>query len=150
MIYNIVRSDRNRKGGGTACYTRNICFNLRTCLSNNIENIFIDLLFPKTKPITISVIYKPSNQTRFLEQIITKFEKLDLNDEHYVLGDFNINFLFKGKHNFDKPNELRQFHKDLSLDIKKYTEFCSTYAFTQLIKDPTRTTCSTSTLINHI
>ena len=86
--YNIVRNDRNRKGGGVACYIRNnICFNLKSCLSNNIENIFIDLLFSKTKPITIGVIYKRPNQTRFLEQIITEFETLDLNDEHYVLED---------------------------------------------------------------
>ena len=46
--YNIVRNDRNRKGGGVACYIRNnICFNLKICLSNNIENIFIDLCFQK-------------------------------------------------------------------------------------------------------
>ena len=107
-------------------------------------------MFPKTKPVTIGVIYKPPNQTRFLVQIIAEFETLDLNDEHYILGDFNINLLFKGKHVFDKPNEFRQFYKELSPDIKKYTEFCSTYGFKQLIKSPTRTTCSTSTLIDHI
>ena len=78
--YNTVRNDRNRKGESVACYIRNsICFNLKTCLSNNIENIFIDQLFPKTKPITLGVIYKPPNQTRFLEQIITGFvETLNL------------------------------------------------------------------------
>ena len=66
----------NRKGGGIACYIRNnICFNLKTCLSSNIENIFIALLFP-TKPIMIGIVYKPPNQTRFLEQIITEFETL--------------------------------------------------------------------------
>ena len=107
-------------------------------------------MFPKTKPITIGVIYKPPNQTRFSEHIITEFETLDLNDEHYVLGDFNINLLFKGKYIFDKPNEFRQFYKELSPDIKKYTEFCSTYGFKQLIKGSTRATCSTSTLIDHI
>ena len=70
-VYNIARSDRNKKGRGAACYIRiNICFNLKTCLSNNIENIFIDLLFPKTKPITVGVIYKPPDQTRFLEQTL--------------------------------------------------------------------------------
>ena len=107
--YNIVRSDRNRKGGGVACYIRNsICFNLKACRSNNIENIFIDLLFPKTKPVTIGVINKPPNQARFLKQIITEF------DEHYVLGDFNINRLFKGKDIFDKPNEFRQFYREIS------------------------------------
>ena len=75
---------------------------------------------------------------------------MDLNDEHCVLGNFNINFFFKGKNIFDKPNEFRQFYKELSPDIKKYTEFCSTHGFKQLIKCPTRTTYSTSTLIEHI
>ena len=75
---------------------------------------------------------------------------MDLSDEHYVLGDFNINLLFKGKNIFDKPDEFRQFYKELSPEIKKYTEFCSAYGFKQLIKSPTRTTRSTPTLIDHI
>ena len=41
--------------------------------------------------MTVGVIYKPPNKTRFLEQIITAFETLGLHNEHYVLGDFNIN-----------------------------------------------------------
>ena len=96
--YNIAQSDRDRKGGGVACYIRsnnirsNICFNLKTCFSNNIENIFIDLLSPKTKPITVGIIYKFPDQTRLLEQIITEFETLHLHNEQYVLEDFNINF----------------------------------------------------------
>ena len=58
--YNIVRNDRNRNGGGVACYIRNnIFFNRKTCMSDNIENIFIDLLFPETKPISVGIIYKP-------------------------------------------------------------------------------------------
>ena len=62
--YNIVRNDRNRNGGGVACYIRNnICF-------NNIENIFIDLLFPKTKPISVGIIYKPPSQRQLLQQMI--------------------------------------------------------------------------------
>ena len=48
--YNIVQSNRNRGGGGVGSYFKNnICFNLKTCLSNNIGNIFIDLLFPKAR-----------------------------------------------------------------------------------------------------
>ena len=149
--YNIARSDRNTKCGGVACYIRsNICFNLKTCLSKNIENIFIDLLFPKTKPITVGVIYKPQDQTRSLEQIITEFETLDLNDEHYVLGNFNISLLFKGKYFFDKPDKFMQFYKEFSPEIKNYTEFCSKYGFKELIKGSTRTTRITSTLIDHI
>ena len=57
--------------------------------------MFIDLMFPKIKSISIEIIYKPLNQTRFLEQIIGELEELHLNDELYSLGDFNINVLFK-------------------------------------------------------
>ena len=63
--YTIVRSDRNRKGGGAARYIRsNICYSRKTYLSGNLENIFIDLLFPKTKPIPVGIIYRPSRQMR--------------------------------------------------------------------------------------
>ena len=54
--YNIVLNDRNRKGGGVACYIRSdICYSRKTCLSDNLENIFIDILFPKTKPISVGI-----------------------------------------------------------------------------------------------
>ena len=37
------------------------------CISNETENIFIELLIPKTKPITAGIIYKQPDQLRFLE-----------------------------------------------------------------------------------
>ena len=78
--YSIVRNGRNRKGGGVACYIRsNICYSKKTCLSDNLENILIDLLFPKTKPISVGSFYKAPSQTRFLKQIITEFEFWNLN-----------------------------------------------------------------------
>ena len=105
--YNIVRNDRNRNGGGVACYIRNsICFNRKSCFSDNIENIFIDILFPKTKPISVGIIYKPPSQGQFLQQMITEFEALDLDNEIYVLGDFNINLLFRDKYVLNKSNEI--------------------------------------------
>ena len=55
--YNIVWNDRNRNGGEVACYIRNnSCFNRKNCISDNIENIFFDLLFPKAKPISVGII----------------------------------------------------------------------------------------------
>ena len=66
--YNIIRRDRNRKGGGIVCYVSNkICFNTKNCISNEIENIFIELLVPKKNQITIGIIYKPPDQLRSLE-----------------------------------------------------------------------------------
>ena len=40
--YNTVQDDTKRKRGGVASYSRdNICFKMKICLSNNMENIFI-------------------------------------------------------------------------------------------------------------
>ena len=128
--YSIVRNDRTRKGGGVASYIRSsICYTRKTCLSNNLENIFIDLLFPKTKPISIDIFYKPPSQTRFLEQVITKFESLELNNELYIRGTFNINLLFKGNCILNKTHEIKNHFKDFRPEIKKYNEFCSIYGF---------------------
>ena len=112
-------------------------------MSDNIENIFIDLLFLKTKPISVGIIYKPPSQTEFLERMITEFEALDLNNEIYGLGDFNINLLFRGKYLLNKPNETKKIDKDLFQEIKRYKEFCSTYGLSQLIDCPTRKSCNT-------
>ena len=46
--YSILRSGRNRYGGGVSCYIRAyLCFNRRNNFSNSIENVFFDLLIPK-------------------------------------------------------------------------------------------------------
>ena len=67
--YTLERSDRSRRGG-LACYVRNdISFNIRETFSNEIENIFLDILFPKTKPILIGMVYRPPAQSGFLESL---------------------------------------------------------------------------------
>ena len=48
--YELLRCDRNRHGGGVACYIR-----------NDIENIFVELLLPNTKPIVVGTIYRLPN-----------------------------------------------------------------------------------------
>ena len=49
--YALIRSDRNRHGGGIVCYIRdNINYNLRPNFSKDFENIVLDMLLPNTKP----------------------------------------------------------------------------------------------------
>ena len=58
--YSNIRHDRNRNGGGVACYVSNsIHYNERTDFSKDFENIFIDILLPKTTPILLGVVYRP-------------------------------------------------------------------------------------------
>ena len=74
--YELVTSDWNRHGGGVACYIRSdISFNVRGDFSSEIENIFLDILLPKTKPILIGILYRPPDQSRFLDNYQRPYHK---------------------------------------------------------------------------
>ena len=90
--YFAIRRDRNRKGWGVICYVTNkICYNTKNCVSNEIENIFVGLLIPKTKPITVGIVYKPPDQTRFLEILSNSLNSLNmLSEEWRILGNLSI------------------------------------------------------------
>ena len=137
--YNVLRNDRNKRGGGVICYIRvDINYNRRENFSKDTENIFIDILLPKTKPILIGIIYRPPDQNGFirsLSEAISNAENFD-NQEVYILGDININLIPHGR---CIPNGVRA-----------YREFCSLHGLTQIIKDPTRVTENTSTILDHI
>ena len=53
-VYNSLRSDRNKNSGGVACcIKKNVAHNRQSIsISRNIENIVLDILLPKSKPIT--------------------------------------------------------------------------------------------------
>ena len=82
--------------------------------------------------------------------MITEFESLELNNELYILGDFNIHLLFEGNCILNKTHKIKNHFKDFSPEIRKYNELCSIYGVKQLINCPARITCNTSTLIDHI
>ena len=100
--YELVRSDRNRHGGGVACYIRNdISFSVRGDFSSKIENIFLDILLPKTKPILIGILYRPPDQSKFLDNLSTSISQTcSFNEQEvYILGDLNINLINSQKLN---------------------------------------------------
>ena len=56
--YNLLRSD----SGGVACYIKNnVAHNRQSSISESIENIFLDILLPKSKSITVGIFYRPPN-----------------------------------------------------------------------------------------
>ena len=70
--YEIIRSDRDRHGGGVACYVRSdIASNVRHDFSKDIENIFFDILLPNSKPILVGIVYRPPTQMDFLDNLST-------------------------------------------------------------------------------
>ena len=60
-VYNSLRSDRNKNGGVVACcIKKNVAHNRQSIsISRNMENIVLDILLPKSKSITVSIIYRP-------------------------------------------------------------------------------------------
>ena len=104
--YEILRFDRNRHGGGVACYIRSdISYKLNSFLPNEIENITFDILMPHTKPITVGIIYRPPNQSKFLDIFEENLPKINTSyRESYFLGDFNINLFENGKYVFHKSS----------------------------------------------
>ena len=146
--YSILRSDRNRNGGGAACYIRaDLCFNRRNVFSNTIEHVFFDLLIPKVKPISIGIFYRPPNANTFLEtfQNLIDFKKFEV----YFLGDFNINLLLNNKFLLKErqPFDVRNLSSPL---LSKYKELCQTFSLKEIIQEPTQVASSTSSLLDHI
>ena len=87
--------DQNRNGGGVACY---LCFNLRSTTMGDIEGIFFDILLPKIKPVFVGIIYRPPESINFLGCFNKHLDNINLDNEIFLFGDFNINLLHNGKY----------------------------------------------------
>ena len=98
-VYNILRSDRNRAGGGVACYVKNnICFDIKDFFDKKIEGLFFDILLQNSKPFSVGIVYRPPHDNDFLDILNENFHKMiPENKEIYILGDLNINILIGGK-----------------------------------------------------
>ena len=49
-----------------------------------------------------------------------------------------------------KENQSYKLKNSSSASVNKYKEFCQTFSLTEIITEPTRITCSTSLLLDHI
>ena len=63
-----------------------------------IEDTFLDILLPKTKPIFVGIIYRPPNNIKFLECFNKHMDDINLDNEIFLLGYFNRNLLHNGKY----------------------------------------------------
>ena len=148
--YKILRCDRNRHGGVVAFYIRNeLSYNILSVFPPEIESVFFEILLPNSKPITVGTIYRPPNQSNFLEVLNENMNKIDsISNEIYILGDFNINFSLNDSYIFSKKGIIN--NKSFPSDVKSSYEYCTYFSLHQLIKVPTRITCNSATIIDHI
>ena len=138
--YSILRCDRNRKGGGVACYIRNdICFNREYHFSDEIEYIFSKIFIPNVKPISIGIFYRPPNENMFFDKLINS-NSIDVNkNEIYVLGDFNINLLENNKYILNEGLSCKN-NRLMTPLIRQYIEFFQSYSLKQILREPTHIT----------
>ena len=65
--YDLVRSDRSRRGGVVACFFKNsISHNQKSSFCINTESIFIKIFLPKSKPVLIGILYRPPDKYDFV------------------------------------------------------------------------------------
>ena len=107
--YDLLRCDRDRHGGGVACYIRqSINYNVKSIFPVSIENIVIDVLLPKTKPFTVCTLYRPPSQYNFINDINDNFSKLcPESTDIFILGDINTNLFINGSNIFNKKISLQ-------------------------------------------
>ena len=127
-----------------------MCFNRETIISQEIEHILVSIFIPKSKPIKIGIFYRPPSQNNFLDILMNELSSLNTNkSEVYLLGDFNMNLLQRNQ--YVLKENLSCKYKDLITPlIRQYKEFCQFYSLKQFIREPTRITCDSSSLIDHI
>ena len=76
--YSIIRNNKNRNGGGVACFIRNDpSFNIKNIFSNSIEHVFLEILMPKVKPIAIGIFYRFPNANDFFGIFSNDFQHID-------------------------------------------------------------------------
>ena len=135
--YNIVRRDRVTHAGGVIMYIRSdLAYNHRGDLQNdNLEDLWIELLLHKTKPIFVGTCYRAPHNNNFKDCLESTLSKLDSNCVTFILGDFNFCWL--------KINKNVNF-------MKNVTQLINSYNFKQVINKATRVTETTATLLDHI
>ena len=131
--YNAFCCDWKRHDRRMVCYIRNdLSCDLKLFFPPEIENIFCELLLPKTKSIVAGIIYRPPCQSDFSVITNSHFSKLDTsNNKIYILDDFNISPYRNNSYIFQKNNLLQS--QSIPSDIKEYCEFCTIFGVKCLV-----------------
>lgn len=133
--YNLIRKDRDNRGGGVAAYVHK-SLNFKLINSNAlIEQLWFSLKL-KSSTYVFGVIYRsPSlNYKTFIDELEISFTLCtSVSDKIICLGDVNINMLFPS----NPPT-------------KYFIEFLKCFNLTQHISEPTRTAQGSVSLIDII
>jgi exonuclease III len=135
--FTFLRNDRqSRKGGGTSIYINNdipfVEISYDVSFPNEVEINSIKL-FPKNrKPVVFISVYKPPhvNNNDFLSSFEALLFHVSKEQKYIIQGDFNINYQNEDAHSKELKNLAHRYQME------------------QIITSPTRTTETSSSLID--
>ena len=103
-------------------YQSDISYTQKQHFPEEIENIFFEILLPKTKPIVVVIIYRFPSQNSSLEILNKNIPSIDTDvKETYIPGDFNINIYENDKYIVHENNTVCT--KFASTDAKSVISF---------------------------
>ena len=132
--YHVERLDRNKFGGGVAIYMHKIINHKvrNDPMIYDLESISVKVTIGMHKPFIVTSLYLPNHTVEYFNKLESVIANIDLEKRESILtGDTNSDFL--------KPTNY----------IVHLKRLMKTYGLTQLIKEPTRTTQTTQTIIGH-
>lgn len=140
--YKIYRLDRQRKarGGGICVYVHKklkvnaLIYSHLNVSNSNAEALVLNIQQKCTKSFNVVSTYRPpqGNQTRYTQIIEDILKDLDAQEDIFLIGDLNINYL----DNTNATKNLKNLEKG--------------YNMKQYITLPTRITRKSRTLIDHM
>ena len=131
--YVIVQKDWNLHGGGVALYIyQNVQFELRKDLMcEELESVTVQIKNGKFKSFFITSIYRPPGKpVSYFSELESLFGRLKSHSiESVFMGDINT---------------------PLDNNTKHLNNVLNSFGYSQLIRDATRTTKTTNTIIDHL
>ena len=139
--YTFVRKDRlNKRGGGLIMYVRDgISYKRRNDIEGPIETLCIEIKYSNRSILLTSVYRPPNNDSDSIQHWLSNMEEsmykiYSENKPTILMGDINIDIMS------DKKDKLQESWISLTTNIQ----------LNQIIKEPTRITNTSETLIDHI
>ena len=104
-------------------------------MCDKMESFSVQIKNGKFKPFIVTSVYRlPGKPVSYFNELESLFSMLEAqNKESVIIGDINCDF--------DTPPDNNTRHLSCILN---------SFGYNQLIKEPTRTTSTTSTIIDHI
>lgn len=129
--YTVERRDRKRNGGGVLMYINDKWNVTSPYADESLELLTVDIGLQNSPNIKVGVVYRPpSASAQWKTDFIKEVEVLsNTQTELVIMGDLNI--------------DLQSGYEDFEIKMQEK-------GFTQLIKENTRVTSTTKTIIDHI